>query len=71
MPRHYESSAAVCPFYKYEERTTQFCDGFETVATVRLSFKDTKSAMKIKNKYCRGTWQDCPLAKTLISTNRG
>lgn len=71
MPRHYESSAAQCPFYKGEATTLQFCEGFETVASVRLSFRNEKGAMQIKNKYCRAQWQECPLAQALLNCHKG
>lgn len=71
MPRYYESSAAVCPFYRGEGTTLQFCEGFETVGSIRLSFKSEKGAVKIKRKYCRDKWQECPLAKCLLSCHKG
>lgn len=72
MPRHYESSAAVCPFYRGEENTELFCDGFSPGMSINLNFTSEDRARKIKLKYCRWRWQDCPLAKTLTSAhNRG
>ena len=71
MPRHYESSAAVCPFYNGEETTDLFCDGFSPGMSIHLSFKNSAAAKKVKHRYCRLRWQDCPLAKTLLNTHRG
>lgn len=71
MPRHYESSAAVCPFYNGEESTLIFCDGFSQASTIRISFRDVKSAKRIKYKYCRADWQSCPLARALIGCHKG
>lgn len=71
MPRHYESSAAVCPFYNGEGTTNLFCDGFSPGMSINLSFKDEKGARKIKERYCRSEWMSCPLAKLLITHNRG
>ncbi len=65
MPRHYESSAALCPYYRCEEATLQFCDGFERVRVVRLSFRNARDAASLKKKYCRSEWTSCPLAKIL------
>lgn len=71
MPRHYESSAALCPFYRGEATTLQFCEGFEAVSSVRLSFRNEKSAKKHKSKFCRDEWKDCPLAMSLINNYKG
>lgn len=72
MPRHYESSAAVCPFYNGEETTDLFCDGFSPGMSINLSFKSEKSAKRIKAQYCRAHWNSCPLAQMLVRQhNRG
>ncbi len=65
MPRHYESSAAVCPFYHGEETTDLFCDGFSPGMSINLSFTSENAAKKIKLRYCRSNWTQCPLAKML------
>lgn len=71
MPRYYESSAAVCPFYRGEQTTAQFCDGFRPGMTIKISFKDEKGAKTVKHKYCRASWAECPLAKALTECNKG
>ena len=62
MARHYESSAALCPFYRGEEATQIFCEGVGG-ATLRLEF--IKSARDYKAKYCRWHWQKCRIARML------
>lgn len=72
MPRHYESSAAVCPFYKMEDTTDLFCDGFSPGMSINLNFTSERAATRFKLRYCRHQWQNCPLAKTLTQCyNRG
>jgi len=67
MPRYYESSAAVCPFYKGEGTTKIICNGLEEGEWIIRSWK--KTAKVYKEKYCRSDWQKCPVAKMLFEQN--
>ena len=67
MPRHYESSAACCPYYNGEETLKLFCDGFEPGMTLHVKFQSERGARRHKARYCRSMndWQACPLAQTI------
>ena len=67
MPRHYESSAACCPYYNGEETMKLFCDGFSPGMTVHLKFQGERSARRHKTQFCRdmNRWQECPLAQII------
>ena len=72
MPRHYESSAACCPYYNGEETCKLFCDGFAPCMTVHLKFQSERNARRHKARFCRDTvaWQECPLAKSIEKFQR-
>lgn len=63
MPRQYESSAALCPFYRMESSQEIWCEGWVEGMGVRLQFK--QNALKYKEEYCRGDWEKCPIAVML------
>lgn len=63
MPRYYESSAALCPFYKGEGTTKVICEGAEEGEWMIRNWK--RNAAEYKQKYCRASWQKCPVAKML------
>lgn len=62
MPRHYESSEALCPFYKREEGSQIWCDGPNGCTYIALSFREHHEADKHKKQFCRCFWTKCPLA---------
>ena len=62
MSRYYESSAALCPYYRGEIATAVFCEGTEAGSTIRLAFPGGRPAKEHKCKYCRADWQACRLA---------
>ena len=66
MARHYESSNAVCPFYRMEDPKAVYCEGINPGWTIRLS-KDGKSgsAKGFKRKLCYNLWEQCPIAQML------
>lgn len=66
MPRHYESSAARCPFYRMEDRKSVTCEGLGPNWTIKMS-KDGKSgnAGGYKRRFCYDRWQECPVAVML------
>ena len=66
MPRYYESSAALCPFYRMEDPKSVICEGFGPKWTIKLS-KDGKggSAGGFKRKFCYDRWDECPISKML------
>ena len=61
--RYYESPAALCPFYVGEDATKIICDGPEEKEWLIRSWK--KSTKPYKDKYCKGKWQKCPVARML------
>lgn len=63
MPKQYVSSNARCPFYRGEEKRAIFCDGIAPGNTLRLDF--AADAWTHKIKFCRGDWQNCPVARML------
>jgi hypothetical protein len=64
MARHYVSPAALCPFYRMEETTKVYCKGVEEGALSIQSWK--KDAKTYKDRYCKGSWARCPVAKMLF-----
>lgn len=66
MPRHYESSAARCPFYRMEDRKSVSCEGFGPNWTIKIS-KDGKNgnASGYKKHFCYDRWEECPVARML------
>ena len=63
MPHNYVSSMAVCPFYCEEQPRVIFCEGPFPGSSLRLGYRG--SAAVHKENYCRGRWEDCPIAKML------
>lgn len=63
MPHNYVSSMAVCPFYCEEQSKVIFCEGPLPGSSLRLGYRG--SAAPHKERYCRGRWEDCPIAKML------
>lgn len=63
MARHYESTQAVCPFYRGEDKTTIYCEGIEPGVTIALAFG--KDAKDYKQVFCRCDWEQCKVAKML------
>ncbi len=64
MARHYVSTAAICPFYRMEETTKVYCKGLEKGELLIRSRKD--DIKRTKDKYCKGAWAQCPIAKMLF-----
>ena len=62
MSRQYESSEALCPFYKMEEGSQIWCDGPNECTHITLSFREHPDAVKHKKHFCRCFWTKCPLA---------
>lgn len=65
MPRRYESSEAVCPFYKMESATTIWCEGLEAGGQVQIVSANAKKAARRKARFCRRNWKQCYIAKIL------
>lgn len=63
MARNYVSSMAVCPFYREEQPRVIFCEGPFPGTNLRLGYRGSAAAHK--ESYCRGRWEDCPIAKML------
>ncbi len=67
MPRKYESTEALCPFYIGEDPKTIYCEGVlpgtQTALILRNAAKDYKFA------FCRGKWWECRLACMLAETH--
>ena len=68
MPRHYESTQALCPFYKGEERTTIYCEGVAPGTTIMLAFG--RDAKDYKRVFCRQDWHQCKVAKMLTEEEK-
>lgn len=68
MPRHYVSTAALCPFYRGEETTRVYCKGVAEGALSIQSWK--KNAKEYKDKYCKGSWARCPVASMLFELQK-
>lgn len=71
MPKRYHSTAAVCPYYRGEDCSASgggaslFCAGPGDAETIRLFFR-SKDLMKAHaDPFCRGDWQECPIAQML------
>ena len=67
MARNYMSSAALCPFYRYEEPVAIYCEGLEPGSTLKLFYRDGKKLDRFKARHCYGDWKKCPIARTLWS----
>lgn len=63
MSKHYQSSAAQCPFYVGEESRYIFCEGIAPDITLRLSFG--RKAAEYRDTFCCGEWKECLIAKAL------
>lgn len=63
MPRQYESSNALCPFYRMESTREIWCEGWLEGMNVRISF--IRSAHDFKTEFCRAAWEQCPVAMML------
>ena len=64
MPKHYESSAALCPFYRMEEKTVIWCEG-PSDSVMRLLYEQEDTTEKQKTQFCYHTWTNCPIARML------
>ena len=67
MARHYESSAATCPFYRGEGRMILYCEGVANGCSTHLAFALAQSAAEYKEAFCRKDWHECKIAQTLWS----
>lgn len=66
MGRHYVSTAAACPFYRYEDPRSVYCEGVQDGSTIRFYHdEDVQSLRVFKAKYCQRDWQGCPIASML------
>lgn len=63
MARRYESTQALCPFYKGEEKTTIYCEGVAPGVTTMLAFG--RDAKDYKKSFCRSDWHQCKVAMML------
>ena len=50
--KYYVSKAAVCPFYKQEEKTKVRCCGYEKGVHMHLVFADQEKKMVHKRRFC-------------------
>ena len=64
MPRKYESTEAVCPFYIGEDKRSIYCEGIAPGMTLALAFG--KDAADYKFAFCRGSWEECRVASMLL-----
>lgn len=69
MGRYYESTEAKCPYYNGEEAQRVYCDGPLPGTTLALRFK--RSARDHKKRFCRGAWEDCPVARMITKQEEG
>ncbi len=69
MARNYMSSAALCPFYRYEEPIAIYCEGLESGSTLKLYYRNGKKLDRFKEKNCYGDWKHCPIARMLWASN--
>ena len=65
MPRRYESSEAVCPYYRMEDARTIWCEGVDPGGTLQVMCASGKQAAIRKARFCRADWKKCYIAQAL------
>ena len=61
--QHYVSKEVVCPFYKQEEATKIFCEGFCKTTSLQTSFTRNEHLITHKERHCNSFkgYPLCPL----------
>ena len=61
----WESTGALCPFYKREEQFKIYCEGVERNSSIQLGFGTPQNKQKHSAKYCGKNWEECIIARAL------
>lgn len=66
MANKNEDHLVVCPYYKTNNPSAIYCEGFENGMVVHIAFASRDQLVNYKSRYCRRhCWARCPLATTL------
>ena len=63
MGKRYVDAGARCPYYCSEAPSKIYCEGFQTRQWVHLAWQSERDRKRYKRDYCRGNWEDCPIAR--------
>lgn len=63
MPKQYENKGIICPFYKCEEGTNIFCEGFCKSTRLHISFSNYATFKMHREVHCKSFdgWEKCPI----------
>lgn len=62
---HHVSIYAKCPYYRYDEKKTIYCENLIADTNVHLRFNDAQAFVRHRKTFCLGDYNRCPLAQTL------
>ena len=65
MPWRYESSEALCPYYRMEDSRSIWCEGIDPGGSLQVTSASGKQAAIRKARFCRADWQKCYIAQAL------
>lgn len=67
MSRKTEATFAKCPYYHSEKHAKIVCreDDREDSPWVNINFLCIADRSSYESRYCKGRWEECPLAKAL------
>ena len=64
MSTHNQSLEAICPFYKWEDKTRIVCEGIASGCTIHLMFADGKTKRDFARHQCKSwEYEHCALAR--------
>lgn len=67
MSRKTEATYAKCPYYHSEKYAIIVCreDDLKDSPWVNINFTSKEIKALYESRYCKGCWEQCPLAKAL------
>lgn len=60
--RKYTSDAAICPWYKSEEKQIIYCEGFVEDSVVHQAFSHPQAKADYSERFCEGDYAKCCIA---------
>ncbi len=71
MPKHYDNSYVVCPFFRFYDRQNIACEGIENKTAIHIVFNTQQRRLEYMKKRCYNEYKKCYVAQTLLNYKYG
>lgn len=66
MAKHYTAKGCLCPFYKHQDPSMIYCQGFTWGTTIHVAFDNRAMLRDYTGKFCKENFKDCRVYQGLF-----